>query len=456
MNSETKIGIFVIIALIIFGFFLIKIDKIKLGQKETETYDLYAHFKNIAGLSTNATVRQQGFIIGKVKSIGLTDSQVRVIMSIRKDVELYEDSSASIKTVGLLGEKYIEINVGKKRVNKLKNQDEIKTGDAGGLDAVVDVLSSIGGDLKDVTASLKKSIGQGTGNERLEKILNNIEKFTADLKDITRENSDKIDESMTSIRNIAKDLDGKMPQISEDLKILISDLKEVVKENRANVKDSIQNIEELSDKLDKILEKIKDGEGTVGKLVTESTLHDNVNKVVKNLEDKVENATVILQQASYFQFSLGFRGEYYTEGEDLKNYITFKLRTWENMFFFAEIVDDNLARVYDPNYVEGVDSINFDRELTFTLHSAVEIGDLVLRGGLTENKFGGAVDWMFLNDAFRFTMEGWDTSRKDGPHLKVSLNYRFLDRLYLNAGYDDFINSDRAQVFLGIGFSWLY
>lgn len=456
MKTEAKIGLFVIIALIVFSYFLVKIDKLKLGGKEDETYNITAYFKNVAGLSTNATVRLQGYVIGKVTRIGLSEGRVKVIMSIRKSVQLFTDSTASIKTIGLLGEKYVEVSMGPRKGSPLKNNEEIRPGEEGGMDALVNTLGEIGSDLKEVTASLRKSIGRGEGNERLERILNNIEKITEDLRNITRDNKDNVDKALDNFRSISADLEAKIPGISEDLKILAADLKEAIKENRSNVKDSIENIKSLTEKLDQILKKVKEGEGTVGKLMNESTLHDNLNKTIKNLEDKIENAGVILQQASYFSFSLGFRGEYYLDGEELKNYISFKLRTWENMYFFAEIVDDNLTRIYDPDYNPDADQIIFDRDLTLTVHSAVEFGDFVLRGGLTENKFGGAMDIFTFKDALRFTLEGWDMGRKEGPHLKFSLNYRFYNRFYFNAGYDDPLNEKRSQAFLGVGYSWLY
>lgn len=456
MKTEAKIGLFVILALIVLGYFLIKIDKLKLGGKQDETYSVYAYFKNVAGLSTNATVRLQGYVIGKVSRIGLSEGRVKVIMSIRKSVPLFTDSSASVKTIGLLGEKYVEVTLGPRKGVPLKDNDEIRAGEEGGMDALVDTLGQIGSDLKEVTASLRKSIGRGEGNERLERILNNIERITADLRNITQGNKDNVDEALENIRKITADLDKKIPGISEDLKILAADLKEVVKDNKSNVKDSIENIKKLTDRLDEIIKKVQEGQGTVGKLMSESTLHDNLNKTIKNLEDKVENAGVILQQASYFSFSLGFRGEYYLQGEELKNYISFKLRTWENMYFFAEIVDDNLARIYDPDYDPDEDIIVFDRDMTLTLHSAVEFGDFVLRGGLTENKFGGAMDIFTFNDALRFTLEGWDVGRTEGPHLKFSLNYRFYNRFYINAGYDDPLDDKRGQAFMGVGYSWLY
>jgi phospholipid/cholesterol/gamma-HCH transport system substrate-binding protein len=66
----------------------------------------------VGGLKTGSTVEIAGVEIGRVNGITLSDYQARVIMSIKSSVKLQEDSIASIKTRGLIGEKYIRINPG--------------------------------------------------------------------------------------------------------------------------------------------------------------------------------------------------------------------------------------------------------------------------------------------------------------------------------------------------------
>ncbi len=81
----------------------------------TETYKLYAYFDNIAGLTVRAKVTMAGVTIGKVTAIDLDRDSFtgRVTMQLEKRVDnLPADSTASILTAGLLGEKYIGISVG--------------------------------------------------------------------------------------------------------------------------------------------------------------------------------------------------------------------------------------------------------------------------------------------------------------------------------------------------------
>jgi phospholipid/cholesterol/gamma-HCH transport system substrate-binding protein len=81
----------------------------------TDTYKLYAYFDNIAGLTVRAKVTMAGVTIGKVTAIDLDRDSFtgRVTMQLEKRIDnLPADSTASILTAGLLGEKYIGISVG--------------------------------------------------------------------------------------------------------------------------------------------------------------------------------------------------------------------------------------------------------------------------------------------------------------------------------------------------------
>ena len=94
--------------------------------RDDQSYFLYARFENLSGLSERAKVSLSGVTIGRVVSIELdTEDYVAVVkMAIDKNVPLTTDTSASILTAGLLGEKYIGLSVGADE-ETLMNADEI-------------------------------------------------------------------------------------------------------------------------------------------------------------------------------------------------------------------------------------------------------------------------------------------------------------------------------------------
>ena len=85
------------------------------GSNSGETYKVYAHFENIGGLTARSKVTMSGVMIGRVTKIDLDRDELvaRVEMEIFKDVDFLSiDSSVSILTAGLLGEKYLGVSVG--------------------------------------------------------------------------------------------------------------------------------------------------------------------------------------------------------------------------------------------------------------------------------------------------------------------------------------------------------
>jgi phospholipid/cholesterol/gamma-HCH transport system substrate-binding protein len=75
-------------------------------------YQLYAVYTDIGGLKEGAAVVVAGVEVGRVKSISLEDYKAKVILSVQQGLEIQDDAIASIKTKGLIGEKYIQITPG--------------------------------------------------------------------------------------------------------------------------------------------------------------------------------------------------------------------------------------------------------------------------------------------------------------------------------------------------------
>jgi len=115
MSTAFRVGVLVVMALVFLsiGVFLI-------GNKDflfSSTYRLKAEFQNVAGLNNGAAVRIGGIHQGTVKEIDLPsqpDGKVTVVMNVKSETRniIKKDSHASIKTEGLLGDKYVEISFG--------------------------------------------------------------------------------------------------------------------------------------------------------------------------------------------------------------------------------------------------------------------------------------------------------------------------------------------------------
>jgi phospholipid/cholesterol/gamma-HCH transport system substrate-binding protein len=104
------VGVFVILGILALGYLSIKLGRVSLFG--TGGYLITADFPSVGGLKAGSSVEIAGVEVGRVEAIRLVNYEARVVLRLNPDVKIQEDSIASIKTKGLIGERYIRINPG--------------------------------------------------------------------------------------------------------------------------------------------------------------------------------------------------------------------------------------------------------------------------------------------------------------------------------------------------------
>jgi len=107
---ELGVGVFLLIGLACLAYLSFNLGDVNLFKNPY--YKVHAKFSTVGGLNQDALISMAGVRIGQVQSIRLQDGQALVTLGILKDVQLEEDVIASIKTSGIIGEKYISISPG--------------------------------------------------------------------------------------------------------------------------------------------------------------------------------------------------------------------------------------------------------------------------------------------------------------------------------------------------------
>jgi phospholipid/cholesterol/gamma-HCH transport system substrate-binding protein len=111
-EMETTVGIFVVIGLLCIGYMTMKLGEVSLFGDNS--YLLYARFTSVSGLRVGSPVEMLGLEVGKVERLTIDQEQGMALaeMKIKKGVKVYADAIASIKTSGLIGDKYVQIDPG--------------------------------------------------------------------------------------------------------------------------------------------------------------------------------------------------------------------------------------------------------------------------------------------------------------------------------------------------------
>jgi phospholipid/cholesterol/gamma-HCH transport system substrate-binding protein len=107
---NVAVGLFLVLGILALGYLSIRLGRVSfLGGTG---YLVSADFPSVGGLKAGSSVEIAGVQVGHVESIGLADYQAHVVLRLDRGVKLQDDSIASIKTKGLIGEKYIRISPG--------------------------------------------------------------------------------------------------------------------------------------------------------------------------------------------------------------------------------------------------------------------------------------------------------------------------------------------------------
>ena len=444
ISTEAKVGLFVLVALIVVAFMSLKVSQQGFGTEKG--YLISAVFDNVAGLEKKgASVQMAGVEIGKVEAIRLKDGKALVTMRIFPDIKLPADVTASIRTQGLLGVKYIEIAsspalAASQPGQYLKEGDQIRnTAHAADVDRLLNQASLAIDDIKTITASLSRTIGSTEGEENIRRMIANMRDLTENLNKMIARNDDNVSSMIGNLKGAAEELNRTMASLSE----VADDINKGRGTMGALVKDRsiADNLNKTLVSLEEISKKINDGKGTIGKLVNDDETVDNLNQGLTGINRYIT-------KADQYRFMISYRGEYLFDTSNGKSYLEMRIQPKQDKFYLVGLVSDPRGRRQETvTSVNGITTTSVEYNKDKMLLNA-QIGkrfrDLALRGGVFENTGGVGVDYYTMKDRLQLTFEAFDFGSSSGrrPHLKAYAEYNLMKHLFISAGWDDFLSKE--------------
>jgi phospholipid/cholesterol/gamma-HCH transport system substrate-binding protein len=243
LSHQIKVGLFVAAGAILVSISLFLVG----GEGFVKSHViLHAKFDSVQGLNEGSVVSLSGIRVGNIQKFVFLpeENKLDVWMKVEADYlsRITEGSSVEIRTQGALGDKYIYINPGPQSARPLKNGDSVEVLKANDIMAVLSEKGNEASKIFDIIKEIDKFAKNLNEENRAEKIMTNLAATTTELR-------------------IA----------AKDSRELISELKD---QNTSN------KISSSVDKLDRILSKIDRGEGTLGALINDNSLHESLKAMV--------------------------------------------------------------------------------------------------------------------------------------------------------------------------------
>lgn len=438
-----------------------------------------------------------------MESIELTDAddmKAKAHIKVLKRYQLHRDAYAVVRQEGLLGSKYLEVVPGDPLLPALSEGESLgKPGKPPvNVDELLQQFKVIATNVEEITGSLKDVVGASEKQELKSMFANfnttakNLATFSETLERTLSNNEQNLSMIMTDFKDFAHQMREGWPTMQGGIERISNSVEDAALQAR----DSLRSIGSVADK-------INEGKGLLGKLITEEDAYQDLKVAVQGLKNyfaKVEKIGVVFDAhsesmwgvAEHFKDTL----DYHLDKRDAKGYFGVRVHAAEDRFYIVQAVSsrkgwteryattnrygnnqDVIPMLYphplfvDPNITPTI--ITFqkpayeettiqhrDGKLKFNLQFAKCYKDLAFRFGLFESTAGIAVDYdiPFRNDKFRWvtSMEAYDFYGDDRindqrPHLKWLNRLFILKNFYMTFGADDFISRHNANAFFGFG-----
>lgn len=432
MGTEFKVGLFTLLGIGAIAFAVFFVSPELFDRKEKKT--IMTSLRDASGILINTHVKTNGVNIGRVSAIKLSENATGIEMEVQADVIIPEGSEIAVRTVGFLGDKFIDVvrplEGGGKPVENNAFIPPAKS--SGDISEVVGKVGAIADDIKKVTENLAKVLGDKKGEARMENIAENIERLTENAKLMLEENRSGVRELVANFKEVSVALrDVTNPENREKIDRILT-----------NLDTTMNDFKVTGENAKLITQRIEKGEGTIGKLVNDDKTADDIQATLRDLRE-------VLSPVTKLQVAVETHGEI-RHDETNQTYFNIRLNTRPDSYYlvgfttYPDRVRDTSTETLTTGENQSAirERIRDDKALRFNIQFAKRWGWIAARLGLFESTGGAAIDTYAFNDRLKLSLEAFDFSDKSdtwrkNAHLKAYASILFFDHLIAMAGIDD-------------------
>jgi len=414
LSAGVRVGVLFILATI--GIYIVwkNLSSEPAGEN---SYRLWAKFRDASGLPVGSKVVVAGLPVGEITSLSIEGRYAHVNFRVRGDVKVWSSGVVYKKSTSLLGDYYLEIDPGSEVAigadGKQEKQILLKDGDQvprvvestsidnllRRIDETMPDVDAVLASIKDLSEDMRRVV-----NGPVASIANNVDVLVqkesgrvSAMIDKAQASLDRIDQITKDIRAVTDGADDRVNKILDNLDAASAEAKELMTVARAEVEQTGDKLQEKLDMVDQVItntesitQKIDDDRGTLGRLVNDPAIADNVEEIT-------DDAKGFLGTLFGLQTYVGLRSEFNFRAKAARHYVSIELHTRPDKFYLIELERGprgdypEVTLTYDPlvNDTAWVRRSVIRDETRFTFQFAKRFSWLTLRYGIKESTGGG-------------------------------------------------------------------
>ena len=448
--------------------------------------EYFALFRDASGLPKGSKVMVAGITKGEVTGLKVVDRYARIDLKLDSEVKVFTSGFVAKKASSLLGENYLEVDPGGPEMIGPDGQKhtyaplgptcpDYDSSDENKRDACRQIVNVVEGTTPD---QLIHRIEQTLPN--VDRVLDSVRDLSEDLRGIVngplknvaqrvdglvQKNADAVQDIIQradhaaknieavadQLRSIGKDADPKIKALLDNLDAASADAKDLVATAKSELTQTGDKLRGKIDKLDGVIDnttsithKIDTETGTLGKLVNDPAIADNVEQIT-------EDAKGFLGTLFNIKAVVGLRSEYNVGAGLARHYVSVELHTRPDKFYLIELEKGprgdypDVTLTFDPT----VDPNHWIRRsviqdhFRFTFQFAKRFGWATLRYGLKESTGGVGfdADLTWWDRDLKLSADVFDATFDKYPRVKLTAAYEVFRHIYILGGVDELLNA---------------
>jgi phospholipid/cholesterol/gamma-HCH transport system substrate-binding protein len=286
-TNEARIGAVVVLA----GFVLIGgILYLRGIDIRAKQYSLSVFYRNVTGLQSGDLVTVSGLMIGHVESMVLKGRQIRVDLSIKAKVLLPRDSRAILKSESIMGGKFIEVTPGADTV-MLTDGDSLMGLYQADLSELTATLAPISSNVLGILENVNSTFDERT-RQSIKAIVADLARSTARLDEAVRTGGADAERAFSEFADFSNDL-SHFARTIDTLAVVqrgnVDTSMTALRRMAENLDRASSKLERTTESLDIVFAKLRNGEGSLGKLVHDEALYNDLDSLSVNLNRLVKD-----------------------------------------------------------------------------------------------------------------------------------------------------------------------
>jgi phospholipid/cholesterol/gamma-HCH transport system substrate-binding protein len=447
--------------------------------------EYFARFRDASGLPKGSKVMVAGIKKGQVTDLKVDGRYARVEFKLEGDVKVFSGGFVAKKASSLLGENYLEVDpsgpeaigpdgvkhsyfllgtecpdynsddvVKREACRQIVNVVESTTPDQllhrieqtlPNVDRVLESVRDLSEDLRGIVNGPLKNVAQ-----RVDGLVQKNADAVQDIIQRADRAAKNIEVVADQLRAISKDADPKIKALLDNLDAASADAKDLVATAKGELQQTGDKLRNKLDKLDGVIDntrsithKIDTDTGTLGKLVNDPAIADNVEQIT-------DDAKGFLGTLFGLKAYVGLRSEYNFGSGLARHYISVEIHTRPDKYYLIELEKGprgdypDVSLTFDPT----VDPNHWIRRsviqdhFRFTFQFAKRFSWLTLRYGLKESTggIGADADMNWWGRDLKFSADVFDATFDQYPRVKLTAAYEVFRHVYILGGVDELLN----------------